>query len=288
MAEPQLGYWDYLKAAFHWKVALPLLGGMPLNKLVLAGFVILGIGNPGFWLLGVGYEAAYLLWLTGNPRFQRLVRGERLAASQQSWIDREREILLRLDQASQVRYRQLVDRCRAIMQSRATDDLGVIGLEELNQVRPAFLQLLSLRQRVRQMLEATRRGELETDIARLQDRLKKAPAGSPVARALEGTLKIQQARLENLARSELSLQYTETELERIEKQLSLIAEAVTLSRNPETWSKSVDGVMQTIQGTMRWMADNSELFESESASPAGPLIEGRGPTEGSESAKENE
>ncbi len=54
MAKDLLGYWDYVKAAFHWKVAIPWLGEMPLNKVMLAGLVILGFINPGLLARGRG------------------------------------------------------------------------------------------------------------------------------------------------------------------------------------------------------------------------------------------
>ena len=48
MASERLGYWDYVKAAFHAGVKVPLLGDMPLNKMALAVFGVLGLANPGF------------------------------------------------------------------------------------------------------------------------------------------------------------------------------------------------------------------------------------------------
>lgn len=263
MALPQLGYWDYLKAAFNLRVRLPLLGHMPLNWLALGGFSILGFGHPGFWLLGLGYEAAYLLWLTGSNRFQALVRGERLLEKQEDWEDHERRQMAELDRPSQDRYRQLIMRCENIMQARKANGFGAMEMDDLHQVRPAFLQLLGLRQRIQQLLISTRPADLEEDIKKIQQRMEASAPDSPVARALEGTLKIQQARLENLRRSMESLQYTNTELERVEKQLSLIAEEVTISRNPEAWAQSVDNVMETIQGTTKWMSDHSDLFVPE-------------------------
>jgi hypothetical protein len=50
MMKETLDYLDYLKAAFYWKVRLGGLGYLPMNILILIGFGILGIGNPGFWL----------------------------------------------------------------------------------------------------------------------------------------------------------------------------------------------------------------------------------------------
>ena len=42
MAAKALSYWDYVKAAFHRHVTVPLLGDMPANKMALAVFGVLG------------------------------------------------------------------------------------------------------------------------------------------------------------------------------------------------------------------------------------------------------
>ena len=51
---------------------------MPINKMILAGFGILGFGHPGFWLLGLAYETSYLLTIPGNVRFQNVIKGRLL------------------------------------------------------------------------------------------------------------------------------------------------------------------------------------------------------------------
>ena len=124
-----------------------------------------------------------------------------------------------------------------------------------------------MRQRIQKLLAETRREEIEADIAQVKARLAAAAADSALARALEGTLQIQQARLENLENSLRGLQYVNVELERIEKQLTLMAEGASVSRNPEQWSLSIDGMMRTIQGTSQWLADHNELLAPEVAVP---------------------
>ena len=59
-AQPPIGFWGFVKAAFGLRSHVPLLGSLPLNKLALVGFGILGLGHPGFWLLGLAFEAAYV------------------------------------------------------------------------------------------------------------------------------------------------------------------------------------------------------------------------------------
>ena len=269
MADFQLGFKDYLKAAFNLKVRLPLLGLMPLNKLALVGFGILGLGHPAFWLLGMAYEAAYLLWLTGSERFQRIVRAERLTLSRESWQEYERSVLARLDEEGRGRYRRLLARREEIQRIHASSGgLDALGLTGLDQVLPTFLRLLDARHRIQDLMRSTPRNEIEIDLLALRKRLEAAPPDSALARSIEDTKKIQEARLANLERSNMSLQYLETELERIEKQLMLIAEGSAVSRDPEQWSLGIDSVMQTIQSSTEWMAQHSDLFEPIESPPS--------------------
>jgi len=274
MPEENLNFWDYIKAAFRWKAAVPLLGHLPLNKFILAGFAILGFSHPGFWLLGVGCEAAYLLLLAGNPRFQNLVRGMRKAEIRQTWSQREAGMLDQLDRQSRQRYTNLVDRCRSVVQADELPEIGstIAGLksEGLNQLLLIFLKLLCLRCRILDTLAKTDKQELEADILSLNEKIAKEAETSSVRRALQGTLEIQKTRIDNLDKSRDNLKFTETELDRIEKQVCLLIEEMAVSRNPEQWSLTLDGVVKSLQGTSKWMSDNSTLFETIDR-PAAPV-----------------
>lgn len=266
MPNADLAYWDYVKAAFNWKAHLPMLGKMPLNQFALAGFGILGLGNPGFWLLGLAYEAGYLVWLPSNKRFQDVVRGQRLLQSRETADQREKSVLVDLDEESRSRYLHLSAQCQAILKMDTAPSLAsdITGLksEGLAQLLGIFLKLLNLRARIIETLSRTRREDIEVDIKRLESAIAKEPDTSPVQRALKGTLEIQKTRLDNLTRSAENLRFTETELDRIEKQVNLISEEAAVSKSPEQWSSTLDGVVKSLQGTSKWMIDNSQLFET--------------------------
>ena len=115
MARKALSYWDYVKAAFHRHVPVPLLGGMPANKMALGVFAVLGIANPGFWFLGAAVEVAYLGVLSSSSRFQRLVQGERLLEQAQSHDAQVERAFQRLGHSAQMRYRTLIDECGQIL-----------------------------------------------------------------------------------------------------------------------------------------------------------------------------
>ena len=68
-------FWDYVHAAFN---ARPNGMFVAPNWIGLGIFSVLGVLNPGFWMIGLGCELAYLGWLGTNPRFQKLVSGGRV------------------------------------------------------------------------------------------------------------------------------------------------------------------------------------------------------------------
>lgn len=264
MAKSELGFLDYVKAAFSWRYRVPGMGHLPLNVLALVGFGILGLGHPAFWLLGLAFEAGYLTMMSGDPRFQKLVQGRKLMAERQLWQAKQTNLFDSLDQESQARYRSLVEVCHQIIKSArslggvsAMDDLRDEGL---NQMAWMFLRLLYTKIRTRSITESVKASELEEEIKRMTEQLAKEADGSAMHRSLAGTLEIQRKRLENLNRAGDSLKVLEAELNRIEKQVRLLSEEASMSSDPETLTVRLDGVMRSLQGTNKWMSEHGELF----------------------------
>ncbi len=278
MNPPALTYGDYLKAAFGLKVPIKGLGALPLNKLMLAGFAILGLGHPGFWLLGLALETAYLMVLSGGDRFQQWVSRGRREDTRTDWAEREQRLLAGLDRESQERFLRLGERCRQLM--RMTEgSTGLTGLEAfkasgLDQLSAIFLNLLASRLRTGEMLRKTSPEGLASEIEELRRQLAATDESSPVHRSLKGTLEIQLRRQENLQKAREALGVTEAELDRIEKQVALLSEETALSATPEILSVRLDGVMETLRGTTQWMAEHGDFFGAvESEPPPAPRRE---------------
>lgn len=266
MSKKVFGFFDYVKAAFHWKVELGALGRLPLNKILLAGFAILGFGNPGFWFLGIAFELAYLLFLSGSERFQKVVQGTHIQKNQVQLAEKQSHLLASLNKTSQEQYHNLAQACQEILKMSKTNSnpLGIdsVSSMDLNQLLWIFLRLLNSRQRTRQIISQISRKDLESEIQSLNEKLANEVENSPVHRSIKGILEIQNRRLENRIKAEESLKVTESELERIEKQVTLIMEETTISNDPEVLSVRLDGVMRSLQGTTQWMSEHSEFFGS--------------------------
>jgi len=262
-----LSFWDYVKAAFHARAEVPALGRMPLNKMGLALFAVLGILNPGFWLLGAALEISYLFWLASSDRFQKVVDGERLLEAQEEWREKIKRAVGRLSEQSQSRYRHLVEqagRIVGISESLEVDSLGnVTDLRNrsLSQLLSIFLRLLTARELIVANVQERNRSELIRETGQLQEKLSKVEKDTALARSLEGTLDIHRRRLENLDRAEESLKVIDAELARIENQVELIREESAVSGKPEFLSSRLDAVTSTMSETSRWMDQHSDLFQ---------------------------
>lgn len=276
-AKQALGYLDYLKEAFRWRPSVPLMGRMPLHHLGLGAFAVLGLANPGFWFLGVAAELAYLVLVSTNPRFQKLVEGERLLAAKESYETRVQRALERLQPASQERYHRLLDQGRKILglaevlEQDEMTSLRTMRGGGLNQLLWIFLRLLTSREIVADSLGRVDRKALEAEIAGLEQRLEKADAESQLARSLAGTLDIQRRRLENHERARQSLAVVDAELERIEQQVVLLREETAVAGKAEMLSSRLDAVTNTMAETNRWMEQNAELFGRLGADPLGTV-----------------
>ena len=266
MTTPNFGFLDYIKAAFLRRAHLPGLGHMPLNLTGLAAVALLGLWNPGFWLLGAAIEVAYLVLKASSPRFQKLLQGEALLRQQKGGTDRIQAAAQALTPQSTERYRRLLEQCRVILGIQGPVDpsgtLGDLRGGSLNQLLWLFLRLLTSRELMQSTLGQVNPQALEADVARLQDRLAQAGTDTPLARSLKATLDIQSKRLENLAKAKTNLEVVESELDRIEQQVRLIREEAAVSGGPEFISAKLDAVSATLSETSQWMDQHAEFFSS--------------------------
>lgn len=270
MSVRPLGYFDYVKKAFWRKVDVRGLGALPLNPMALGAFAVLGIANPGFWLLGAAFEVGYLALRSSSARFQKLIEGERLLALQASWEDRVHAAVENLSGKRQERYRRLLAQCRTILGTGAPLDEDTLGglrdMKErnLNQLLTIFLRLLTSQEVIRDNLSRVDLLGLEGEIAEVEKQLADLDpeADGALARSLQGTLDIQRKRLENLEKAQASLRVIDAELQRIEQQVELLREEAAIAGDPEALSSRLDSVTIQMTETSRWMDANQQLLGS--------------------------
>lgn len=257
------GLLDYMGAAFNLR---PLGMFVSPNWVGLAGFALLGLLNPGFWLIGAGLEISYLLGLATHPRFQRAVAARRMAAAEKDSLLQHGDAIAELGPEARRRHDTLVERCRKILEHQASNRAPAAALhaqsESLAALAWMFLRLLRVRQTVQKLEREADQDDhpqaLENRKRELEKRGHEA-ASDELRRSLASQAEILAQRLERRREARAKLDYVEAELDRIEEHVELIREQAILSGDPERLGQRLDEITTTLDGTARWMTEQRQL-----------------------------
>jgi hypothetical protein len=257
------GFMDYLTAAFS---ARPIGMFVAPNWVGLAAFGLLGLTNPGFWVLGAGLELGYLLTLATNPRFQRVIASRPLSAARADWNDRIRGLTGRLAESDRSRYEALSERCRSIIDLQTNSGADVPhGIEaqadSLGRLSWMFLRLLVARRTIWTVLSDGDNGAaLEKKVKALEHQAGDESVAADLRRSLSGQIDILGQRIEQRDQAQRKLAYIDAELTRIEQQVELIREQAALSTDPEVLSRRIDEIAATLGGTGQWIRDQQQVY----------------------------
>ena len=259
------GLLGYVAAAFN---ARPMGMFVAPNWIGLAAAALLGLANPGFWVLGAGLELGYLLTVATNRRFQNLVDATHSSGSRGDWDQRIAQILLTLGKDERDRYEALSGRCRSILDlQRRAGETVPSGLdaqsEGLGRLTWMYLRLLAARHTIAQVLhadDADSTEELTERMTELHRQVKTDRADADLARSREGQIDILRQRVDRRNEAERKRTFIEAELVRIEEQVELIREQAALSTDPEILSRRIDEIAATLGGTSQWIRDQQQVF----------------------------
>jgi len=257
------GFFRFVSAAFN---ARPFGMFVPPNWLALAATGLLGLAEPGIWVLGAGLELGYLLLLASNERFQRTVAPGTATTPADDWTARTGRALLQLSEADRRRYQQVAERCRSIIELQVKDSVGgAIAMEaqheSLARLAWLYLRLLVGRHTIRKVqAEAGAAADLPAALAALDARLGDDTLTAELRRSLEGQAEILRQRIEHRKEAARQVAFIESELVRIEQQVELIREQAALSTDPTTLSSRIDEITATLGGTSQWIRDQQQMF----------------------------
>ncbi|MEA3210290.1 MAG: hypothetical protein QOE70_3347 [Chthoniobacter sp.] len=259
----------YLRAAFWAAPDVPLLGRLPLNAIAFAGFMILGFGHPGFWLLGLALESAWLFLLSNHERFQKLVDVEH-AQVQAGAEDAERTLLLKkLAPATRARRDELDEKCARIVQlerdSQTEDFIIESNRQALDKLATLHLKLLAAHQTLHSVDSEKAELELRARLKKIESDLKLPALSASLRESKQATQQILQQRLANLARREQTLQEIESDLTRIEAQIDLALDNAGLRGKSETISANIKLASQLLDESSGESFSFSELERSYSS-----------------------
>ena len=234
----------YLSEAFLAKMVVPHLGAIPFNLVGLAAFGLLGFGEPAFWPLGAGLEAAYLLVLSTNPRFRNVIDARGKVAVEQGAEAQRAALLSRLNPAQNRRLEALEAKCQHILQIYQDQQVNEFTVssntDALKRLQWIFLKLLVAQHYLNDRSTETSPQEIEAKIHQLENDLKLAGITRTLRDSKEGTLRILQQRLNNVNRRAESNAEIESDLSRVEAQVDLALESATMQGQAEVISANVE------------------------------------------------
>lgn len=229
-----------LKAAFLAAPEIPGIGRIPLNVIVLAGLLILGFGHPGFWLLALGAEAAYLYALSTSPRFQRLVDAQSLQESRSAEEIQKHAMLGKLSPEALQRMTKLEENCQRIIQLNAESEVEdfLIGndSEALEKLRGLYLKLLIAAQNLTEHDQQAVEEQIARQIASVKTDLLDTTISPALRESKTATVRILAKRLANFERRELALEEIASDLLRIEVQIDLALENTGIRGKSESFN----------------------------------------------------
>lgn len=253
---------SYTWAAF---VARPLGMPIPPNLMALAAFALLGaFVSSGFWVLGAGLELAYLLTLSGNPRFRRAVDAQ-TSASEASPSDRRYHAMLtQLHATQRERHTHIESRAREIFTTLGDSPLLTTHSASLEQLVWLNLRLLLARQAIAAVVMGAHaeRDRLDQQEAQIVQRLSDQTITPELRRSLEQQHAVidqrQAAHADALRRQE----HVDAELGRIDQQIALIREQALLATNEESVGASLDALAVSFNEANRWLHEQRDLLGS--------------------------
>jgi len=233
-------------------------------------------------VVAAGVELIVLPLVSGNARFQRLVRArvsqEEDQAAAQRTQQQSGEMLQHLPGPEQQRYRALQGLASEIRQNyRALDSSSQMLVEEL--VRKLDF-LLSFYLRMRYSLMRYQAYFSTTDPERIQERMAmlehEMTAGPERIQQIKArTRLVLEKRLERYQKALENRQLVEAQTETVEEVLQLLRDQSYSMRDPRTITEQLDGLVSSAEDTERGVRDLEELMaiEQDALLPAGDDIE---------------
>jgi len=258
--------WSYLKAAFN---ARPFGMFVAPNWVGLAAFGILGLANPGFWLIGAGAELTYLFGLATNRRFQRAIDSRQRSGTDREWRERQDALIARLSDTDQARYVAFAARCRTILDLFQQHDPSGASVEaqgeNLGRLTWVYLRLLLARRAMSRVLKEPTLGEtteLESRLAQLRHQLGDPVLSDELRKSLSSQAEILEQRVTQRREGREKLDFLEAEIMRIQEQVELLREQAALSADAEGLSARLDEITGSLGGASQWITDQQKMYGS--------------------------
>lgn len=230
------------------------------------GFAALS-GNSLPLLIAAGIELIVLPLVSGNERFQRLVRAREMEGAQSARVQAKQaqlgDVLRQLPDAERLRYRGLETLAQEIRQNYRTLDASSQAL--LDELVGKLEFLLSFYLRMRQSLARMETYFRTTDAERLDERITMLEheilTGPDRIKQIKARTKgVLLKRKERFAKALENRQVIEAQTETVLEVLQLLRDQSFAMRDPREISAQLDGLVSSAEETERGVKDMEELM----------------------------
>lgn len=244
--------WKYLKSAFFFGVPVPGLGSVPVNVVMAAGFLILGLGHPAFWLVGLAVETGVVCSLAFNARFQRVVDSRRQLPDPDT-ADHRQALINILSPEARAKLSKLAGQCNKVLQvytgTQAYEYIITANREALSNLQWLYLKLLVARHYLETGTNSNGQS-LQKTIEGLENELRDPNVTDALRQSKSATLSIMKQRMANLQNRSRTMQEIESDLTRIEAQVDLALENASMQGKPQTISLEIDLASDLVSGSL--------------------------------------
>jgi hypothetical protein len=249
----------YLAAAFNLRP-----WGMPIppNWFILAATLLIGhLAHPGFYLIGLGVEIAYITLLSSSRRFQRLV-DSRSATPETGWQQERQQILQRLTSDHRSEQQALESLCSQIADRLHRDAASRDQVDDLARLCWLHLRLLAALQQVSEVVVTGQQqaNRLMQQAQQLTDRLANETIDPRLRQSLEQQLLVIQQRRHAHEEARQQQAILAAELDRIRQQVALIHERNLLASDEQGASDSINAITASLNEAGRWFNEQQTLF----------------------------
>jgi len=256
-------FFDFVKAAFHARLPMPVMGGLPLNYLFLALMGGASVAFPPVALFGAAAEIAFLATLSNNPRFQRAVRARMLRSARdedESGVEQQVTQLRRYAKD----YATFAGRCQEIADI-ARSNFGPTGNDayeaSLRDLRVMYARLLHMREVLEDHASPGSQEQIKRRIEQMKAQIADPNVPASTKEAEQQTLEILQKRLDTRAQIDERMRLILAEQQRLDEQVQLLKDEVILTRDPTVLSENVTAAASMIEEQSEWFKNNAMLLE---------------------------
>lgn len=258
---------DYLKAAFHFVIPVPGIGGIPANYLFIGLAIGAAIAYWPFLLFGVAGEILYLMVASSHPRFQRAIRARLLQLDKKAAEETLEEIVDQLRRYNHI-YCDFYQKCDAALKI-GHDTLAANGatiVESYHDNIQQFKMIMARMLRMREVLEANidpqAENNIRRDIAAIEAKIADSKQPDATRESQKSTLDILHRRLAMQAQIDDQLSHVTAEVDRLNQEILLVIDqTIANSSSASGLSDRITVSAEIVKQHADWISNQRQFLQ---------------------------